>query len=291
MTRGIDHLVLAVRGLDPSRGVYERLGFTVTPKAQHPFGTENSLVQLDACFLELLAIADPDLFPEPETGAFSFPRFNEAYLEKHEGISMLVLDSTDAAADRKDFATAGLKIYPPFEFGRDAKQPDGSTARVGFKLAFATDPHAPEAGYFTCQQLAPEFFWKPEFQQHDNSAKTVTEVVMISETPNKHWKFFEGFVGTDEIQETETGLLIETSRGSVRIERPDGVAETWGTAIELADYPSPRFAAFVIGVSEIEETRRCLEAGGFGFFELGERLIVPASEAMGMAIAFESLGS
>lgn len=290
MARGIDHLVLAVRDLEKARGVYDRLGFTMTPKAQHPFGTENALVQLDGCFLEQLAIADPGLFPEPEAGAFSFPRFNEAYLDKHEGISMLVLDSADAAADRTAFAAVGLKIYPPFEFGRDAKQPDGSTARVGFKLAFVTDPHAPEAAYFTCQQLAPEFFWKPEFQQHNNTAKTVTEVVMISETPNRHWKFFEGFVGTDEVQETETGLLIETSRGAVRIERPDGVAETWGTAIELAEYPSPRFAAFVVGVSEIEETRRCLEAGGFGFFELAERLIVPASEAMGTAIAFEAVG-
>jgi catechol 2,3-dioxygenase-like lactoylglutathione lyase family enzyme len=291
MTRGIDHLVLAVRDLDQARGAYERLGFTLTPKAQHPFGTENALVQLDGCFLELLAIADAALFPEPEAGAFSFPRFNEAYLEKHEGMSMLVLDSTDAAADRKDFAAAGLQIYPPFEFGRDAKQPDGSTARVGFKLAFATDPYAPEAAFFTSEQLAPQFFWKPDYQRHDNSAKTVTEVVMISEAPTMHWKFFEGFVGTDEVQETETGLQIETARGCVRIERPDGVAETWGTSIALADYPSPRFAAFVIGVSELEETRRCLEAGGFGFFELGDRLIVSASESNGTAIAFEAGGT
>ena len=56
--RPIDHLVLCVRDLDAARRVYEQLGFTLTPKALHPFGTENSLVQLHGNFLELLAVAD-----------------------------------------------------------------------------------------------------------------------------------------------------------------------------------------------------------------------------------------
>jgi hypothetical protein len=291
MSRGIDHLVLAMHDLDRARQVYERLGFTVTPKAQHPFGTENHLVQLHGSFLELLGIADPDLFPPEEPDAFSFPRFNAAYLESHEGMSMLVLESKDAAADRTAFAAAGLRFYAPFEFGRDAKQPDGSVARVGFKLAFASDPSAPEAGFFTCQQLAPEFFWKPDYQRHANTAKTVAEVVMISESPNDHWRFFEGFAGTDDIEETETGLLVKTARGSIRLVRPDGVAEAWGTSIDLKAFSSPRFAAYVIGVEDLEETGKCLEAGGIDHFTLEERLIVPASMAMGAAIAFEAIRS
>ena len=50
---GIDHLVHTVRGLEDTGAFYERLGFTMTPTADHPFGTSNRLAQMDGNFLEL----------------------------------------------------------------------------------------------------------------------------------------------------------------------------------------------------------------------------------------------
>ena len=91
MPRGIDHLVIAVRDLDAARAAYRRLGFTLTPEARHPFGTKNSLVQLDGAFLELVAIADPALIPEPTAQRFSFAAFNRDFLSRRAGLSMLVL--------------------------------------------------------------------------------------------------------------------------------------------------------------------------------------------------------
>ena len=51
MIRGIDHLVLCVRDLNRARRLYERLGFTVTPRALHPFGTGNHLIQCEGNFI------------------------------------------------------------------------------------------------------------------------------------------------------------------------------------------------------------------------------------------------
>ena len=51
MNRAIDHLVLCVRDLEAARAIYRRLGFTLTPPARHPWGTGNSLVQLQGNFL------------------------------------------------------------------------------------------------------------------------------------------------------------------------------------------------------------------------------------------------
>jgi len=93
MARGIDHLVLTVRDLEASRATYHRLGFELTPEARHPFGTKNSLVQLEGSFLELLAIADPAAIPEPTKTFFSFAAFNRSLLERREGLSMLALKS------------------------------------------------------------------------------------------------------------------------------------------------------------------------------------------------------
>ena len=53
---GLDHLVLCVRDLEAARAAYTHFGFTVTPRAVHPFGTGNSLVQLEGTYLELLTV-------------------------------------------------------------------------------------------------------------------------------------------------------------------------------------------------------------------------------------------
>src|SRR5438046_2056541 len=104
MPRGIDHLVIAVRDLDAARAAYQRLGFTLTADAHHPFGTKNSLVQLDGSFLELVAVADPALVPQPTPQRFSFAAFNRDFLGRQEGMSMLVVKSRDGNLDHAAFA-------------------------------------------------------------------------------------------------------------------------------------------------------------------------------------------
>jgi hypothetical protein len=289
MSRGIDHLVIAVHGLDRARSVYEKLGFTLTPKARHPFGTENSLIQLEGCFLELLGVDDPDDIPVPDPGVFSFARFNHRFLDRHQGMSMLVLESHDAEADACAFAQAGVQSYLPFEFGREARQPDGSTARVGFRLAFASDPFIPEAGFFACQQLAPELFWKPDYQRHANTARTVTEVVMIARAPSDHHEFLEGFTGVREVRATSAGLTVETPRGRITVLTPQAAAAIWGDAIDIPAFRTPRFAACSIGVEDLAAVRGCLEQASVPATGRAGRLVVPAAEAMGMAIAFEAV--
>ena len=166
MTRGIDHLVLAVRDLAKARAFYEALGFTLTPRAEHPWGTANHLAQFHGCFLEILGVADAAKIPPHKPGDFSFGAHNRDFLAQREGMSMLVFQSHDARRDQAEFAGVGLRTYAPFDFGREAKLPDGSLARVAFSLAFVTDSRMPEAAFFTCQQHAPKYFWKREFQWH-----------------------------------------------------------------------------------------------------------------------------
>src|SRR5262249_18581637 len=149
MKRAIDHLVLAVNDLEAAREAYRRMGFTLTPPAQHPWGTSNSLAQFQGNFLELLAVADPAKIPPAEAGRFSFGAFNQAFLRRRQGLSMLVFQSTDARRDQAEFAARGLETYEPFDFSRQAKLPDGSLKIVAFSLAFVTEPRMPDAAFFT----------------------------------------------------------------------------------------------------------------------------------------------
>src|SRR5579871_508054 len=215
MNRAIDHLVLAVNDLDAARDAYRRMGFTLTPPAQHPWGTANSLVQLQGNFLELLAIAEPAKIPAPAPGHFSFGAFSEAFLKRHQGLSMLVFQSGDARRDQDEFSARGLQTYEPFDFSRQARLPDGSLKTVAFSLAFVTEPRMPDAAVFTCQQHAPEFFWKPEYQRHANGARDVVEVVMHANDPAGFAEFFGKLVEPDAVSRSEGALRVSLGEGAL----------------------------------------------------------------------------
>lgn len=163
MLRGLDHVVLAVRNLSRAAQAFADLGFTVTPENQHPWGTANRLVQLDGFFIELLSVKDADKIIESQNKKFSFGSFNRDFLQSHEGLSMLVLDSDNAEKDRLVFESAGLNLFEPFSFEREAQYPDGQTARVGFDLTFVEDPQSPNIGYFTCHNKYPGKFLETRF--------------------------------------------------------------------------------------------------------------------------------
>ena len=61
--RLIDHVVLAVRDLDRTAQTYEKLGFTLTPRASHEdrMGTSNRVAQFGGRnFIELLEVDRPE---------------------------------------------------------------------------------------------------------------------------------------------------------------------------------------------------------------------------------------
>jgi len=287
MARGIDHLVLSVRDLEKAREVYSRLGFTCTPNAQHPWGTANFLVQLQGCFLEILTVDRPELLSDPAKGEFSFGRFNESYLAKREGFSMLVLESTDAATDREDFRAKGVKTYAPFGFSREAVLPDGQFVTVSFSLTFVTDRAAPAVGYFTCQQHAPEYFWKPEYQTHANGALGVAETVLMSENPRLHREFLEKFSGSLDSVAGDERIGVATRRGTLAAMAPDAVAEAWGEAVDTGSCETPRLVAFVVSVESLKAVESRLRDNDFAFERRGGRLIVDGDGLFGVAIAFE----
>lgn len=286
--RGIDHLVLAVADLDAARRSYAALGFTLTPPARHPFGTANSLVQLEGAFLELLSVAEPAAIPPHGRGRFSFAAFNRDYLASGEGPSMLVLDSSDARADAEEFRRAGLAGYEPFDFSRPARLPSGEEATVGFSLAFTSHPDIANAGFFVCQQHAPEHFWKPEYQRHENTARTLQDVCLVAHRPLHFAKFLQAFAGSDEIAARETGVMIPTARGTITVLEPDGFAERYGTTSPRA-HRLPALAGLTVGVSDLDAVRAAVGRAGVATADGDGRLSVLPQDAFGAVLAFATV--
>ena len=249
MTPQIDHVVVAVRDLERAASAYEGLGFTLTPRAEHPWGTANRLAQFAGNnFIELLEVDRPALIFPPDPAAqppvFSFGAHNREFLAGGEGMSMFVLAGADSRADAARFAAAGLESYAPFDFERRAGLPDGRTVTVGFSLAFATHPDMPRAAFFTCHNRFPENFWKPAFQSHANGARAIAEAFLVAAEPARYADFVAGFTG-GTATEVAGGLSAPCGPHALTLLTPEAFAARFpGERVDLSD--GARFAAIAI---------------------------------------------
>lgn len=284
--RGIDHLVLCGRDLAAMRDNYAALGFTLTPEARHPFGTGNRLVQLEGCFLELLSVVEPERIGPAGAERFSFAAFNRDFLRRGEGMSMLVLDSDDARADVAAFRDRGLRTYEPFDFERKARLPNGDEVTVGFSLAFATDPGMPGIAFFTCQQHAPEHFWKPQYQRHANRALTILDVSLVAERPEEHAAFLSAFAGVRP-EAVAGGITLRTARGNISCITPAAFAQCFGRAPDMGQ--GPYFGGFTIGVRRVAQLEEAITSQAYRLRKDGVHRAVLPLDVNGSAIAFFAL--
>ncbi|MCE1237472.1 MAG: VOC family protein [Hyphomicrobiales bacterium] len=290
--RGLDHVVAAVRDLDAASDAWERLGFVVTPRARHPWGTENRLVQLDGAFVEILGVGEGAAIPEPTETAFSFGAWNRDFLARRgDGLSMLVLESRDAAADRAAFAAAGLGVYDPFGFERIAVSPEGEARPVGFDLTFTSftgegEEGEPDMGFFTCRQRFPENFWRAEYQTHPNTAKRLDAVVLVAPDPADFHEGLSAFAGVRDIHATSAGLVVPTPRGAIEVMSPAAFRWRYGEA-SLRETPTRlTFAGLRFGCERLGEAAAQLLAGGFTVADRAGAFVV--ADVHGATIAFEA---
>lgn len=281
--RNIDHLVVAVGDIDAACLAWQRLGFSVTPTARDPIGTANAIVQLDQTFVELLAVDESASTTEVSTGAFSAADFNRAFLRKHQGISTLVLQSRDPAADRAGFEADGLEVFAPFNFARMATGPDGIARQVGVSMTYVREPRLRDAAFATCLHHYPENFWREEFQHHRNGARRIASAVLVSRDPADFHEFLGKFSGQRDMSSTSLGVTYDLGHSVLEILSPVGYEAFFGGS----STPDPRrFLACRIAVENLPETRRLFDRAGVPHSDLSGALVVPASHASGTAIAF-----
>lgn len=286
MKRGIDHLVLCVNDLEPAAAFYRQLGFTTTPRARHPWGTDNCLIQLTGAFIELLTVSRPSLISAASPETFSFGAFNQQFLTRREGMSMLVFESKDVEADREEFMARGLPPYDKFYFERQAKLPDGSLVPVAFSLAFATDPRMPQAAFFCCQQHAPQYFWKSEYQSHANGADEILDVIMVAESPESLSGFFFKLQESDSVVIEGARLTVHTPRGTIIVLNPAEACRRYG-AIDLSNLSdSPYFLGFSVHVGELDRVADNLHKNRIPCKHTKQSIQVKPQDAFGVMVEF-----
>ncbi|MFM2422065.1 MAG: hypothetical protein RL291_595 [Pseudomonadota bacterium] len=249
--RQIDHLVITVPDLAHAAAEFEALGFKLTPKAEHPWGTSNRLVQFaDQSFLEILTLDRPHLLfehdPAQSPPIFSFGAYNRDFLARGlSGLSMCAFQGHDSRADVERFRKASLETFQPFDFGRKATLPDGRQVDVGFSLAFARVPKAPDTVLFTCHNRFPENFWKPAFQEHPNGATGLGALWFVSEAPAAFTSCFEGVIDSKATTTHADHITIPAGRHTVELVTQKALSKAIPGA-HVAPASSPRLQAFSV---------------------------------------------
>lgn len=287
MARGLDHIVHAVADLDAAADFYRRCGFQVGTRNRHPWGTHNHIVQLPGFFIEVLTVAEPEKLGDDGLSSY-FGNPNKDAIARGEGFSMLVLESTDSAADVADLKQAGIGISESLPFSRQATLPDGSVATVGFALAFARDVNAPQTLFATCQQANPEAFWSTAYQTHPNGADAVAGVVLVARKPPDHAAFLTAFTGVDTVETRMAGIFLRSPRGEIDIVEPDAFSERYGVAPQIGE--SATIAGLRIAVANLDEVESVLRDGDIPSTRIGALLAIPPQAALGATLIFEQTG-
>lgn len=276
--KGINHLVLAAHSLDQIRQLYLELGFTLTPSGQHPFGTGNTIIQLRGSYLELLAVTRPQDVIEHGPAEFSFSAFNRDYLARHEGFSMMVMDTPDARADRAAWKAAGLQTYDSFDFARLAKMPDGEEVTVGFSLAFVSNKAAPWLGLFACQHFRPQYYAQPHYEQHANGAHDLHDVWVSGTGALDLESYFITVTGSSQKSRRCGRVDIATNFGTITLAEPEIFQQTFGVMPPHLD-DGPHLCGLTISCRGRRPPQN-------GLIRIGDRHIVPIEKTFGTALAF-----
>lgn len=290
MPRGLDHITHTVRDLDALAAVYERVGFIVGGRNRHSWGTHNRIVQLADFYVELLAVEEPEKIVPHAPRKFSFGGFNRDFVARNEGPAMLVLAGRNVAGDAEEFRAAGIGDFEPFPFERVGYRPDGTPVKVAFTLTFATDPNAPDIGFFTCHHRYPENFWNPAFQNHPNTAERIAGVVLVAGNPSDHHIFLSAFAGERELHATSTGITVKTPRGDIQVMDPTAFRSHFAeSAPDVSG--GARLAAIRFAVRDLSVAAGALARGKVSATRHMGRLIVGPTAARGATLVFEAAGS
>ena len=226
MSRAIDHIGIANRNLDALAARYEALGFTLTPRAYHQdhMGTSNRLAQFKGRnFIELIEVDRPDGILPDGPSFKSFGAFARDFVDRREGLGLIVFRTDDTPADIAAWRERGLDTYEQFDFERQATLPDGSKVTVSFALGFVTHPKMPDLLFFVCHNRAEQHFWKPAFQDHANGAEEIEAVILAANAPEAHAGFLGALFG-GEVSTVEGGISVAFGPHRIEVKTPEALA-------------------------------------------------------------------
>ncbi len=278
----LDHAGVAGRDLDLLAAAFERLGFTLTPRARHsgrrtpdgpvePFGTANRCIMLRRGYLELIAIVDPSCYCNGL----------ERFLARRPGLHIIALSIGDELENLRRLRQAGIDIPGVAWLERPVDDADPNGLRARF--ARLPLPDAPEGRIQLIRHLTPEAIWQPRFLDHPNHAAGLEEVVLAVENPAESAARFSLLAGRPATADAAGGYALNLEHSRLRL-LP---AEALGAELpEVVIDSLPLIAAIAIRTDDGAKAMRRL-VKGIAHRETPDGVVVAPEAAGGAAIIFK----
>lgn len=287
--RSIDHVVLPVPTLAVARERLTKLGFTVAPKGQHPFGTENCCVYFaDGTFLEPLAVADERSEIDAATGGNVFAARDIAYRYRRgeNGFSAVVFSTDDAAADHAAFVEEGFSAGPVLDFSRPFVDAAGKSDTASFRLAFAADLRAPDCFFFTCQRVGVPKVDRSALERHENGTVRLTSVVLAAPEIFSFGPIVRTVSGTDALASFgDHGFVLKAANANIEVVSNQEIHRRYGPLSSGDRGMEAR--AIVFGVPDLKATKSYLLSKKVDCEKYRGRVIVLPALGQGAIFAFE----
>jgi hypothetical protein len=272
---GIDHLVIVVADLDRAEAAYRKLGFILSPRAQHSdlMGTANHTIMLQDDYFELLGIRMP---------TESNIRWREA-LSHAEGLAGLATQTFGAPDAQAAWRAQGFAPSDVRAFARAVTRSNGMKMEAKFEMTSLPNGTLPGASIFACAQLTRDAVWLPELMDHPNTAQAIRKFTIATPDPAKDAAVWERALPASTSRAVEGGMQIRVARNAIDFIDP----KTAGSRFGFTD-PEDRARAMAIefGVKDVATCRAALAKIGVTARTSAHSLMVSAKDACGVTLDF-----
>ena len=174
--RNLDHFVITVEDRAATQQAYQRLGFSVMPKARHAaIGTANHVIQLHDTYLELLGDLDQCIF-EPLKQRFASRR------AAGDGFYINCLTSSALQPDREHLLAKGHACGEIISARRQVTMPDGRIDETASDCFYVwRDEPRLTSTLFYAAHGKPHVIWFEPWQSHPNTAQTTLSLTYASD--------------------------------------------------------------------------------------------------------------
>lgn len=254
--KGVDHAFLLTDDLDGAAAAWRKLGFTLSPRGTHSIekGTANYTIIFRTDYFELLGVVTP------VPGNL---HQREAITREGAGLRAIANRIEDAHAARAALAGLGIQTDPVGEFSRPLPLPDGATGTAAFATTAFAQGEAPRGYIFMCQHKTRDMVWRPELQDHANTAQALAGITAVTDAPEAEAQAFARLYEKGAIAPVNGGFIVTTGPDSapILLLSPAAAGARWSPEA-VAATPAGGFAALRIRTADRARARAVIEQAG-----------------------------
>lgn len=275
---------MAVRDLPDTVRRFEAMGFQLTPYSPHsaawkpgepvqPQGSGNRCVMFANDYLEILASEDP---AKPAARISNF-------LKRHQGAHIVCFNTQHPNDVEQRLKAEGIVTSGVIPLQREIDTPNGIQTAKFARIQFAPE-QSPEGYIQAAQHLTPQYVYQPRYIVHPNGCDSLRTTFVVT----------NDLLGFAKKYRQYTGLAAKAGDHVVQFDFPLGTRLILVDAAHAPRYlpgslfpPLPAIAGVAFRCPDLAAQRTRLAAQGFAVAEAEGRLVVPAEQAGGVAVAFE----